>query len=131
MEKPVNRDKLRQMLDLLEHDHWSSSSPGSQAAVDSMASEQPAEEECLRRNSLGSFSSGVDIKVRNPFYLSNLPHPAGVSHTCCGSTGPALVTVCIVRKPSMHCSRVSYHIQHYAAAMSFALVLLLWRKDHD
>lgn len=72
MEKPVNRDKLQHMLDLLEHNYWrgGGSRPGSQAAVNSRSSEQPAQElqhvdmlESQRCDSLGSFSSGVDIKV--------------------------------------------------------------------
>ena len=85
MEKPVNRDKLRHMLDLLEHDHWRGSSAGSQPAVNSRNLEQPGQEamhvqESQRCDSLGSFSSGMDVKVCD-------------STACCNISTPLLVNV--------------------------------------
>jgi hypothetical protein len=68
MEKPVNRDKLRRMLDLLEQNRWR----GSAAAVSSKleGAEQAAPKappvgvlDSERCESMGSFSSGVDIQV--------------------------------------------------------------------
>ena len=58
MEKPVSRDKLRAMLDLLESDSWQRGSTADSAQLPGtvFADNQ-------RCNSMGSFSGGVDIKV--------------------------------------------------------------------
>lgn len=70
MEKPVNRDKLRAMLDLLESDSWQR---GDTAAESGQPPVQRAQQQPLpglgfaggqRCASLSSFSGGLDIKVR-------------------------------------------------------------------
>ena len=58
MEKPVNRDKLRAMLDLLESDSWQRNSTADSAQLPSTVFAD--NERCA---SLGSFSGGLDIKV--------------------------------------------------------------------
>ena len=69
MEKPVNRDKLRAMLDLLESDSWQRNSTADSAQLPSTVFAD--NERCA---SLGSFSGGLDNKVG-----------AAVQHvsTCC------------------------------------------------
>lgn len=65
MEKPVNRDKLRAMLDLLESDAWQRDS---NSAADSAQQQQQLPPGMSfggsrRCNSVSSFSGGLDIKV--------------------------------------------------------------------
>lgn len=72
MEKPVNRDKLRAMLDLLDSDAWQRDSSAADSAQQPPPQQQQQQESLVMGfvagdccNSLSSFSGGlVDIKVR-------------------------------------------------------------------
>ena len=83
MEKPVNRDKLRAMLDLLESDSWQRGDTAADSDQRQQAQQQPLPGLGFaggqRCNSLNSFSGGLDIKVRfsavQPMYVPRLWTP--------------------------------------------------------
>lgn len=67
MEKPVSRDKLRAMLDLLESDSWQRGDTAADSDQPQRVQQKPLPGLGFaggqRCNSLSSFSGGLDIKV--------------------------------------------------------------------